>query len=117
MYLKLLRIFIIGFILVFKDVYNRPPQKSKACRMTWAIVKIAVQCCKQSLPISVQRVAKEKNKKNCQAKTTGLQQKIVQFLIKFNGLSPSKSSLFYEQQPITKVDFQERADCETIRGT
>ena len=34
--------FIIGIILIFRGVYNRPPQKSEACTMAWPIVKIAV---------------------------------------------------------------------------
>ena len=34
--------FIIGIILIFRGVYNRPPQKSEACAMARPIVKIAV---------------------------------------------------------------------------
>ena len=34
--------FIIGIILIFTSVYNRPPQKSEACAMARPIVKIAV---------------------------------------------------------------------------
>ena len=35
--------FIIKIVFILTDDYNRPPQKSKVCTMTWPIVKITVK--------------------------------------------------------------------------